>query len=342
MIYPQGLTKGSTIGVTATSAGCSSNADFAALDNAIKQFNQKDYPVIVTDNVRTCRKGRSSDGPTRARELMQLFDNQEVQAIIAAHGGDFLVEMLPYLDFERMKQNPTWVQGYSDITGLTFTLTTNLDMATIYSYNFGTFGMESWHKSLSDCLKLLKGEKVKQESFDLYQDGYVEKITGIEEFILEKKVQWRNLPAASQANQADITLRGRALGGCLDVILNLVGTKYDKTLEFVHKYKHDKIVWFLESFDLSGEDMIRGLWQLKEAGWFEYTAGFMFGRPAMYRTDTDTTYEEAVKSVLGELDVPIILEADIGHKPPQCAMINGALTEIRSSGGKGSINFERR
>lgn len=342
MIFPQVLTKGSKIGVTATSAGCSSDADFSALYSAIRQFNDKGYPVVVTNNVQNCQKGRSSDGPTRAKELMQLFENRDIRAIIAAHGGDFLVEMLPSLDFEKIQRNPKWVQGYSDTTGLTFTLTTNLDLATIYSYNFSTFGMQPWHKSLSDCLKLLEGEEMIQESFDYYQDHYVQKVTGLEEFVLEKEVKWRNLPPATRSNQDEIVLKGRAIGGCLDVILNLIGTRFDNTLEFIHKYKNDKIVWFLESFDLSGEAMVRGLWQLKEAGWFEYASGFIFGRPAMFRTDTDTSYEEAVQSVLGELDLPIILEADIGHKPPQCAMINGALTEISSRGGKGSIKFDRR
>lgn len=342
MLYPQKLTKGTRIGVTATSAGCSSAADFAALDSAVSQFNDRGYPVVVTENVKHCIKGRSSDGATRARELMELFENPQLGAIIAAQGGDFLVEMLPYLDLERIKKNPKWVQGYSDTTGLLFTMTTNLDIATMYSYNFSTFGMVPWHKSLDDCVRLLEGEEIIQKSFDMYQDGYREKITGHEEFVLEKEVEWKNIHPIAQENQSEIILEGRVLGGCLDVLLNLVGTKYDKALEFIHKYKEDKILWYLESFDLSGEGLIRGLWQLKEAGWFLHTSGFVFGRPAMYRSDTDITYEEAVKSVLGELDLPIILQADIGHKPPQCAMMNGALAEVRSKDGKGSIIYNRK
>ena len=34
----------------------------------------------------------------------------------------------------------------------------------------------------------------------------------------------------------------------MDVLLNLVGTRFDKTKEFVHKYKEDGILWYLESF----------------------------------------------------------------------------------------------
>lgn len=220
-------------------------------------------------------------------------------------------------------------------------MTTNLDIATIYASNFSTFGMDEWHSSLFDNIKILEGRDFIQESFDKFQDGFKEKITGLEGFVLEADVEWKNLNPAGWASD-ELVLKGRALGGCLDVLLNLVGTKYDKTKEFVEKYKEDGIVWFLESYDLNSEALTRGLWQLKEAGWFAHASGFIFGRPAMFRSYTDTTYEEAVKSVLGELNLPIILDADIGHKPPQLIMMNGAITTIKSKGGKGNITFERR
>lgn len=342
MIYPFHLEKGYKIGVTATSAGNESEVDLIRLDNGINNFQAIGYPVIETDNVRKSYKGRSSDGKTRARELEQLFLDPSIRAIIAASGGDYLVEMLSFLDFDVIKENPKWIQGYSDTTGITFTLTTNLDMATIYANNFGSFGMKNWHSSLEDNIKILEGQTIVQESFDQYQDGYKEKITGLEEFVLEKEVEWRNLYPNAWSDKSQINMKGRAIGGCLDVLLNLIGTRFDKTKDFIERYKDDGILWYLESFDLNSEALTRGLWQLKEAGWFEYAVGFIFGRPAMFRTYSDTTYEEAVLSVLGELNLPIILEADIGHKPPQFTIMNGAIANIYSKDGKGSIKFERK
>lgn len=342
MNYPKNLEKGYKIGVTATSAGFETEVDFVRLESGIKHFGDIGYPVLITDNVRKSYKGRSSDGPTRANELLQLFEDPKVRVIIAASGGDYLVEMLSYVNLELIKANPKWVQGFSDTTGILFTLTTNLDMATLYANNFGAYGMQNWHSSLLDNIKILEGEDIKQTSYDKYQDGYQERITGYEEFVLEKDVKWINLYPAGMDSNMEIILQGRVLGGCLDVLLNLVGTRFDKTKDFIKKYQKDKIVWFLESFDLGSEALTRGLWQLKEAGWFEHSAGFIFGRPAMFHTDTDTTYQEAVLSALGELNVPIILEADIGHKPPQFTMINGAIASIRSLDGNGSIIFERR
>ncbi|HKL98812.1 MAG TPA: S66 peptidase family protein [Mobilitalea sp.] len=342
MIYPLKLEKGYKVGVTATSAGCETAADMVAQDSGIRHFADLGYPVTETENVRTCYKGRSSDGPTRAKQLMQLFEDPAIRVIIADRGGDFLFELLPYLDFRVLSKNPKWMQGYSDTTGLTFTITTNLDMATVYANNFSSFGMQNWHDSLFDNIKILEGQDVELHSYELYQDGYIEKITGLEEFKLEKEVKWINLYPEHWDNSSEIVMRGRMLGGCLDVLLNLVGTRYDKTKEFIDRYRKDKILWYLESFDLGSEALTRGLWQLREAGWFEHASGFIFGRPAMYHTDTDTDYREAVLSVLNELKLPIILEADIGHKPPQLSIINGAIAEIRSYDGKGVIKFVRR
>ncbi len=342
MIYPKDIQKGDCIGVTATSDGIAEEADIRRLGSAIDHFDKLGYPVILTDNVTKSHKGRSSDGPTRAKELAQLLEAPQVGMIFAASGGDYLMEMLSHLDLTKIKEYPKWLQGFSDNTGLLYTITTHCDIATLYGNNFSAFGMEHWHSSLYDNLKLLEGVPLTQNSFDFFQNGYYPRITGLEDFLPEKEVHWKNLYPAGADTDKELTFQGRALGGTLDVFLNLIGTRFDKTKEFIQRYHEDKILWFLESYDLNSEALARGLWQLREAGWFEHAAGIIFGRPVFYEAHYDISYEEAVLSILGGMNLPIILDADIGHKPPQFTMINGAIACVRSFGGKGSITFERR
>lgn len=83
------------------------------------------------------------------------------------------------------------------------------------------------------------------------------------------------------------------------------------------------------------EDCGSCLWQ---AGLIQ-ARGFVFGRPAFFSSDTDTSYKEAVLNALGKFSVPIILEADIGHKPPQLTMINGMCGKLVSENGKGFVEF---
>ena len=54
----------------------------------------------------------------RAEDLMEMFKNKEVKAIIAYRGGYGCIRMLPYLDMGVIKKNPKILCGYSDLTVL--------------------------------------------------------------------------------------------------------------------------------------------------------------------------------------------------------------------------------
>ncbi len=332
MIYPDFIKPGDVIGVTAPSDGNKKETDFRRLDHGKEALGLYGFPVKETSNVRISEKGRSACAKERAREFMELVEDDAVKAIISAKGGDYLVEMLSLLDFDVIREHPVWFQGYSDNTGLTFTITTLCDIATIYGNNFNDFGMEDWHEAVENNFEILRGSQVKQTSFDFYEDGFYDKVTGLEGYTLTEPVNWVN----ARGEEA-LSVSGRLLGGCLDVLLNLCGTKYDKVKEFNAKYEEDGILWYLESFALNSEALTIGLWHLKEAGWFDTAKGFVFGRPCFYESEVGTSYQEAVLSVLGELNVPIILEADIGHKAPQFTVINGAMGIFQSAGGRGTF-----
>ena len=337
MIYPEFVVPGKNmIAVTAPSDGNSKEFDYKRLDFAKENLNNKGVEVIETANVRTSNKGRSSDAMERARQFMEVWDNPDVAAVISAKGGDFLMEMLSYMDFDRIKNNPKWFQGYSDNTGLAFLITTLCDIASIYCNNFNDFAMRSWHQSVANNWDVLCGRKVLQTSFDRYQNGFFDGENGDESYNLTDLTDWK----VAGCCDSHVKMSGRLIGGCLDVLLNLVGTGYDKVKEFVSKYSLDGILWYMESFSLSSEALERGLWQLGEAGWFDNVTGFIFGRPAFFSSDSDTSYEEAVMNALAKYNVSVILDADIGHKPPQFTMINGAVCTIEFDGTNGVLSYE--
>lgn len=334
MIYPEFLKEKDTIGVTAPSDGITDEVKLKRLDNAIKNFEEKGFNIKETSNVRCSIKGRSSSSKERANELEELYKDKEVNAIITSGGGDFLLEMLSEVDLNVIKDNPKWLQGYSDPTGLLFTITTNLDIATIYADNFKTFGMEPWHKSLENNLEILKGNIIEQKSFSKYEEDK-KLITGLEPFNLTKKVHWKNLN-----DEEIINIKGRVIGGCLDIITDLFGTRFDKTKDFLEKYKDDGIIWYFDVCELSSEFIIRILWKLKDNGYFKCTKGILFSRVYACNSYYDISYEEAIYEPLKDLNIPIIINTDIGHVSPRMTIINGAIATITSSNGKGKIKFE--
>lgn len=323
MKFPDFLKRGDGIGVTACSAGYSDEIGKIRADSAAAQLTARGFQIIETENVRTDIDGRSSTAKERWQQLHSLVTEKHIRMVLLARGGDYLAEMLPYVDYEEIARNPKWYQGYSDPTGLLFSVTTKCDMATVYGTNYGDFGMQPWHECLTNNIELLKGKEIIQTGFDRYQDGFLDKVTGYEPYETNEPVK-RNAARGEQY----LHMEGRLLGGCLDVLADLVGTPYEDVRGFAERYKKDGILWYLESFALSRERLPIALWHLREAGWFQYASGFVFGRPAFFENGTETSYEEALLEALDCLDVPIVTGADIGHKPPYMTIINGAYAEL--------------
>ena len=338
MIFPKYLEKGTMIGVCAPSDGVSDELDRNRFMNAKIKLDEAGYEVKFTRHVFDAdAKGRSASGCIRGEEWNELVKDDRVRVIASAKGGNFLNEVLPYVDFEEFRKHPKWFQGYSDNTGLVHAITTKCDVASIYGSNFGEFGMENWHESVQQNLEILTGRRKTVASFAQYQRELTERLTGLEGYEPDTDVQWKC--DWYEDKDAPVTFQGRLLGGCLDVLIFLQGTKYDGTLEFIEKYKEDGIVWYLETFDLSAETIMMFLWQLKELGWFRYTKGFLFGRPLFFRDYTNTTYKEAVEYALMELNVPIVFDCDFGHRGPRMSMINGALAAVTYQNGGGKIEY---
>ena len=334
MIYPNFIKPGDTIGVCAPSNGIARKEKVNALNLAIKKFEDLGYSVLETKHVRCNEDYASTDAKTRALELASLYQNDEVTAIILATGGEFLLEMLPYFDFSLVLENVKWLQGYSDPTGLLFTITTNYDIATIYGNNFAGFGMDVWHESITHNYQILEGKDFKQNSFPMYEKECGENITGTEGYHLDTPVCWRNLNGEEK-----VQVSGRMIGGCIDILTELFGTRYDKTKEFLEKYKEDGFIWYFDNCELSCEDLVRTLWKFKDNGWFRYTNAVIFGRSATSASNFGMSIYDAVKRVLSSLSIPIIMDADFGHVPPRMTIINGAYATIISEAGIGSIDF---
>lgn len=334
MIFPKFIKDNSTIGITAPSDGISGKEKLYRLDSAINNFKRNGFNIKETQNVRNSKKGRSSSSKEQARQLEDLFKDDNVDAIICAGGGDFLLEMLSELDFHTIEKHPKWIQGYSDPTGLLYTITTKLDIATIYGDNFKAFGMNPWYKSLENNLEILKGNIIEQKSFDKYEKERIEEIVGDEPYNLTEKVYWKNLN-----KEKNILIKGRIIGGCIDILNDIFGTRFDNTKQFIEKYKKDGIVWYFDNCELTSEQLIRTLWKFKDNGWYKYTTGIIFGRSGTNSSYYDISFEDAIRHSLKDLNIPIIIDTDIGHVSPRMTIINGALVEIESKNGKGKIKF---
>lgn len=324
MLYPRFLEKNDIIGIIAPSQGVGDHLE--SFKKSIKTLEEYGYKIKETASVRN--KGMvSTTGEKRSQELDEVITDKNVKMIICARGGDFLLEMLPTINWKNIKQNPKWIMGYSDPTALLYITTTKLDIATIYGCNAGSFDQTNLHECLKNNLKILSGNILTQKSFDLYQKGWLEESDG---YNLTEPVYWEDL-------NGEVNIQGRIIGGCLDCLKDIIGTPYDYTKKFIEKYKDDGFIWYFDVCELSVEEFYRTLFQMKEAGWFEYIKGVVVGRVAVPRCFyKDFSYQDALKKIFP--NIPLIFNADIGHVPPKMTIINGSIAKVTCKEGKGAIS----
>ena len=319
MVIPDYIKKVDSIGVTACSCGVLDKID----DYEKSLLKLKDYKVLETNNVRTSGIV-SSDKVTRANELMNLYKDKDIKGIMIASGGDFLLDMLDQIDYKVIKDNIKWICGSSDPTSLLYTITTKLDIATIYSpCNMG--GLKVDDESINNYLSILNGNLVKQYKRDKYELNR----SNLDKYCLDTQNEW--------IRNKDIDCSGILIGGCIDCLKDIIGTRYDGTKEFINKYKDEGVIWYFDVFGLSSESLYNTLIQFKYAGYFEYTKLIVIGKVCFPNSFLELEYEDSIKKALEGYNY--IYKFDVGHIKPSFTMINGLKVRIVSNNNESSMEY---
>jgi len=300
---------------------------------SIKNIESLGLNVIETNNVR--QNGIvSSNAKTRAEELLELYKNPEVKYIIAARGGEFLMEMLPFLNEHKdiIKNNPKWIQGFSDPSLLNFYITTNFNIATVNMENISEYAMNPRYKSIQNAIDFMFSENKEfiQESFEKYQK---------EEFE-EGNLKGYNLtePDIYECDKSEVSFEGRIIGGCIDTFNLIAGTKMDNIKNFVSQFDEDGVIWHLDNCELNPCEFYRRLWYMDQMGYFKNIKGVLIGRSFMQQNEQEYfSFKEAVHRALDKFNVPIVFNVDIGHIPPQMYIVNGSYAIFEYKNGKGKL-----
>ena len=342
MRYPQNLKKGGTIGFVAPSIGCATEPYKSAFLNAQKKFQEMGYQCQLGPNCYASEGIGISNTPEKCgKELTESYQSGENDCLISCGGGELMCEILEYVDFDAIREAPPkWYLGYSDNTNFTYLLTTLCDTASVYGPCAADFGMEPWHPSLNDTFGILTGEVRTVQNYDGWEKADCSlktEETPLEPYHITEPMILKKYP------DQDTVFEGRLLGGCLDCLVNLKGTEFDKTTEFIEKYKEDGILWFLEACELNVFSIRRAIWQLDHAGWFQYTKGFLIGRPMMFdQPAMGLDQYHAVTDLLAKYQVPVIMDVDLGHLHPAMPLITGSYANVRVEGNSIEIHMECR
>lgn len=345
MRYPKNLSEGGTIGFLAPSFGCATEPYRTAFEAARKRWTKSGYRLLTGPNCFVEEGIGISNTPEKCgEEVMEMFASH-ADCLISCGGGEMMCEILPYVDFEKLSQlAPKWFMGYSDNTNLTYTLAVLTDTASVYGPCASSFGMEPWHASLQDAFDLLCGKTRRVSSYGTWEKEQTkDEEHPLEPYHLTEALAVRSfLGRRELAKDETVRFSGRLLGGCMDCLVNLLGTRFDATREFAEKYQEDGILWFLESCDLNVFAIRRAMWQMEEAGWFQHVSGFMIGRPANGEPMMNLDAYEAILEVAGRKQVPVILDVDLGHRPPMMPLVVGSVANVCVRGNDVAVEMDFR
>ena len=268
------LNKGNKIGIISCSNGLSiKNKNI--IDELKLNLKSLDIDMVKGDTLYAKEYNLfSGTGEEKARALEKLFLDKDIKMIFDISGGDLANEVLDFLDFNLIKENPKPFFGYSDLTVLLNAIYSQCDITT-YNYQ----------------LRNLIG-KFKEEQMQNFKASFIEG----KEDIFNLDYKWIN----------GSHLEGIVVGGNIRCLLKLAGTKYMPDFK-------DKIL-FLESFSGNSAKMVTYITQYKNLGVFNEVKGIILGEfTEMEREDLKPDIVEILKRVIGEINIPILKTSDLGH-----------------------------
>ena len=151
IIIPKPLQEGDRVAILSASGPC----DSAKLADSIEQIKAFGLKVQVMDSCYKSHGYLAGEDKLRLEDIHKAFADKNIKGILAARGGYGSARLLPFLDYEMIRQNPKRFIGFSDVTALhtvfnrwfaTFhgpmpvSCFGNMDAVTVESYKKALFG----------------------------------------------------------------------------------------------------------------------------------------------------------------------------------------------------------
>jgi len=336
---PKPLRANDLIAVTAPSSGVSGPA-LARLDLVLGHLRRLGYRIVEGECLRNEYKNASAPREKRAQELMRFLTDPEVSAIVPPWGGELASELLDLLDFEALQSiPPKWLLGFSDLSTLQVPLTLISGWATAHGSNMMDLAPTQTDPLTTSVLSVLAADlsnPVVQKSSTHYQKTWIDYAVKVDAPLnLTEPTYWRRLDGSTKA----VEFRGRLIGGCLDTIAWLAGSKYGDIPRFIQESGGLGTILYFENAEMAPTGLVRALLALRRNRWFDGLSGLLIGRNAgpSPESPASLSYTDALLATLGDLSCPVIFDVDIGHQPPQFTLINGAVAHVQFEAGRGSI-----
>jgi muramoyltetrapeptide carboxypeptidase LdcA involved in peptidoglycan recycling len=320
-IFPSRLNLGDGIRVVAPSL----SLNLLTEENivlATKKLESLGLKVTFAKNVKECDEFMSSSIKSRIDDLHEAFTDQNVKMIMPVIGGYNSNQLLKYLDFDLIKNNPKIIGGFSDTTALQNAIFAKTGFVTFQSPAFSMFSklrnaeysIEYFKKCFFESgeIELLASQKWDDATWYIDQQNYD---------VIENEGIW---PIQNYGNTTKVS--GTIIGGNLCTLNLLHGT------EFMPEFNENTIL-LIEDDALAGADTIvefeRNLVSLIMQKNFDKVKALVLGR---FQMESKVTKEKLTKIIQTKDElkhIPVLANLDFGHTYPAFSFPIGGKCELR-------------
>ena len=316
-IIPQKLKKGDKVMIVAPARGLKLiGQDVRKI--ALDRLNSLGLEVVFAPN--TTDENWDYMGSTsvekRVADIHCAFQDKSVKAIFTVIGGFNSNQMLKYLDYDLIKQNPKIFCGFSDITAISNAIKEKTGLVTYYGPHFSTLGMKlGCDYTFEHMIKMLLEDGIDDvEPAPIWSDDLW--------FLDQDKRDFEANEGYWIINEGNA--EGVIEGGNLCTYNLLLGTP------FRHHFTEDTILFIEDTEATPLQDFDRDLQALIHQEDFKHVKAIVIGR---FQKGSKVTKEglEFVIHTKAELkDMPVIANVDFGHTSPILTIPLGGFAKIEN------------
>lgn len=270
-------------------------------DKALKYLSDKGFIISFSKNSREIDETNSSSVQSRIEDLHEAFLDKNVKAILTCIGGFNVNQILEYIDYPLIENNPKILCGFSDITALLNAIYAKTGLITYHGPHFSSFGFDN----------------------DIeYTNHYFEEcLMKSEEYFIKSSMEAGGYHVIQEG-----TVEGEIIGGNLCTLNLLQGTEFMPDLK-------NKIL-FLEDDNIMGDyftfEFERNLQSLIQTVGFDGVKGIVLGRfDSSCKIDVHTI-RRIIYTKKQLKNIPVIFNADFGHVLPFITFPIGGVIKINA------------
>jgi muramoyltetrapeptide carboxypeptidase len=305
ILRPKALQAGDLVAVVAPSSGLDKE-EAPLLERGSEALEGMGFVVRVSPLVDLDRRWWWAAAPPAevADDLNRHLRDPDVRALFSLTGGRMALSYLDLLDVEAVRADPKPVLGMSDVSAWLFGLHARTGLVALHS-DLVTFGFGEWNE-VDDARR--------EQLADLYFR------------ILTEDTPLGPLPAGTRW---ETWRSGRAEGPLIGGMLNRL-VRVQATSSALAPERFDGAILFWEEAFTSTSVVWNDLHVLRQAGVLDRIAGMVVGKPFEVEPTPPgpDTLRDVVLEVVGERDIPVLGDVDIGHAGPNLPMPLGIRAEF--------------